>query len=286
MLAAAVLPWSVRIVPSGTSNASRRSPARHGRAARVLLAALAAALGGTTQSRDDIPADHPPTAGTHGASTIVVDEGRQRVWSVNSDSDTVTMIDAAKLLRLAETSVGDNPRTLAIAPEGTAWVVNQDDATISLVDGGTVREPARIALPYASRPYGIAFSPRGDVAYVTLQATGRLLEINVGDGTVERAVEVGPTPRGVAVSADGRRILVTRCISPADRGVVTEVEARSLKVVRHFDLAVDPARTVRWEAGACRTTWRRSPSRRTGDGRGFPRRRTTRAGGFISAAKR
>ena len=240
MLAAAVLPWSVRIVPSGTSNASRRRSARHGRAARVLLAALAAALGGTTQSRDDVPADRPPTAGTHGASTIVVDEGRQRVWSVNSDSDTVTVIDAAKLLRLAETSVGDNPRTLAIAPDGTAWVVNQDDATISLVDGGTVTEPARIALPYASRPYGIAFSPRGDVAYVTLQATGRLLEINVGDGTVERAVEVGPTPRGVAVSADGRRILVTRYISPVDRGVVTEVDGRSLKVVRHFELALDP----------------------------------------------
>jgi len=240
MLPAAVLHWSVRIVPSGTSNAARRIRVPHGRAARVLLGALAALLSGTTQSADDIPAEHLASAGTNGASTIVVDEGRRRVWSVNSDSDTVTVIDAAKLVRLAETPVGDNPRTLAIAPDGTVWTVNQDDATISLVDGGTVRERARIALPYASRPYGIAFDPRGDAAYVTLLATGRLLKINAGDGTLERAVDVGPTPRGVAVSADGSRILVTRYISPVDHGLVTEVDARSLKVVRHFELAIDP----------------------------------------------
>ena len=206
----------------------------------MLLAALASALSGTNPSGDDIPAGHLPSTGANGASTIVVDDSRQRVWSVNSDSDTVTVIDAAKLLGLAETSVGDNPRTLAIAPDGTVWVVNQDDATISLVDGGTVRERARIALPYASRPYGIAFDPRGDAAYVTLQATGRLLKVNVGDGTVERAVDVGPTPRGVAVSLDGRRILVARYISPVGQGVVTEVDGRSLKVVRHFELALDP----------------------------------------------
>ena len=240
MLAAAVLHWSVCIVPSGTSNAARRIRVPHGRAARVLLGALAALLSGTTQSADNIPAEHLASAGTNGASTIVVDEGRRRVWSVNSDSDTVTVIDAAKLVSLAETPVGDNPRTLAIAPDGTVWTVNQNDATISLVDGGTVRERARIALPYASRPYGIAFDPRGDAAYVTLQATGRLLKINAGDGTLERAVDVGPTPRGVAVSADGSRILVTRYISPVDHGVVTEVDARSLKVVRHFELAIDP----------------------------------------------
>ncbi|MDE0660440.1 MAG: hypothetical protein OXI79_12415 [Gammaproteobacteria bacterium] len=236
---AAVLPWSVRIVPSGIPDASWRTRVHHWRAARVLLAALAINISGTSLSRDDIPADQLPSAGTNGASTIVVDERRHRVWSVNSDSDTVAVIDAVKFVRLAETSVGKNPRTLAIAPDGTVWVVNQDDATISLVDGGTVRERARIALPYASRPYGIAFSPGGDVAYVTLQATDRLLEI-VGDGTVERAVDVGPTPRGVAVSADGRRVFVTRYISPVDHGVVTEVDARSMKIVRHFELAVDP----------------------------------------------
>ena len=226
-------------MPSGIPDASWRTRVHHGRAARVLLTALAITLSGTSLSRDDIPADQLLSAGTNGASTIVVDEGRQRVWSANSDSDTVTVIDAATLLRLAETAVGKNPRTLAIAPDGTVWVVNQDDATISLVDGGTVRERARIALPYASRPYGIAFSPGGDVVYVTLQATDRLLEIG-GDGTVERAVDVGPTPRGVAVSADGKRVFVTRYISPVDHGVVTEVDARSMKIVRHFELAVDP----------------------------------------------
>ena len=174
------------------------------------------------------------------ATTIALDERTERIWSVNSDSDTVAAIDARKLVKLFEAPVGDNPRTLAPGPDGTVWVVNQDDATISIVEGSDGRLRRRVVLPYASRPYGIAFSPAGDAAYVTLQAVGRLLKLNALSGAVEDAADVGPTPRGIAVTADGTRILVTRYISPADRGEVVEVSAASFEVVRRIDLAADP----------------------------------------------
>ena len=176
---------------------------------------------------------------TH-ATTIALDERTERIWSVNSDSDTVAAIDARKLVKLFEAPVGDNPRTLASGPDGTVWVVNQDDATISIVEGSDGRLRRRVVLPYASRPYGIAFSPAGDAAYVTLQAVGRLLKLNALSGAVEDATDVGPTPRGIAVTADGTRILVTRYLSPADRGEVVEVSSASLDVVRRISLAVDP----------------------------------------------
>ena len=183
---------------------------------------------------------HTSWNGSTAATTIIVDERRQRVWSLNSDSDTVAVIDATTFVRLAESKVGDNPRTLAMGPDGTVWVVNQDDATISLLDGDTALERTRVALPYASRPYGIAFSPSGDLAYVTLQATGRLVRLNALDATpVGDAIDVGPTPRGVAVSADGSRVLVTRYISPTEHGVVTAVDAESGTVARRFELAFD-----------------------------------------------
>ena len=174
------------------------------------------------------------------ASTIVVDEARGRVWSVNPDHDSVTAIDVRRLVKLFEARTGDHPRTLAIAPDGTVWVVNQDDASLSILDGDTGRTRKRVALPYASRPYGIAFNPRGDAAYVTLQAVGRLLRVDAQGSRVTATVDVGPTPRGLAVTADGNRILVTRYISPQDRGEVTEVDAASLRVVRRFELALDP----------------------------------------------
>ena len=176
---------------------------------------------------------------TH-ATTIALDERTGRIWSVNSDSDTVAAIDARKLVKLFEAPVGGNPRTLAPGPDGTVWVVNQDDATISIVEGSDGRLRRRVVLPYASRPYGIAFSPAGDAAYVTLQAVGRLLKLNALSGAVEDAADVGPTPRGIAVTADGTRILVTRYLSPADRGEVVEVSAASFEVVRRINLALDP----------------------------------------------
>ncbi|MDE0367031.1 MAG: hypothetical protein OXP09_15855 [Gammaproteobacteria bacterium] len=174
------------------------------------------------------------------ASTIAVDERSGRAWSVNPDNDTVTAIDVLNLVRLFEAPVGDNPRTLAPSPDGSVWVVNQDDATITVLDGrtGDVRES--LELPYASRPYGLAFCPQGEAAYITLQAVGRLLKLNARTGAVEDAVDVGPTPRGIAVSADGGRILVTRYVSPSDRAEVTEVSVRPFRVARRFALAADP----------------------------------------------
>jgi|GEM_PF-6576488 len=77
-----------------------------------------------------------------------------------------------------EAAVGKNPRMLAQpTAHGDVWVVNQDDATINILNSGTGSLVTTISLPYASRPYGIAFNPGGDTAYVTLEATGRLVKI-------------------------------------------------------------------------------------------------------------
>ena len=159
------------------------------------------------------------------SSTIVVDTARGRVSVVNSDAGTVASLDSAPpFTKRWEVPVGRNPRTLAQpAPGGDLWVVNQDDATISVRDGGTGASRATIALPLSSRPYGIAFDPTGARAYLTLEGTGRLLRIEAATRVVSGDADVGPRPRGVAVSHDGARVLVTRFISPDAGGEVREV---------------------------------------------------------------
>ncbi len=184
---------------------------------------------------------YPPTAGRPAhSSTIACDAGRNRVWNVNADSNTVTCIDAAALTKIFEQPVGTNPRTLAVAPDGSVWVANQDSGTVSVLNSDTGQLLTTIALPYGSRPYGIAFSLPGGAAYLTLEGTGQLVKLDPVARAVVSTVSVGPSPRGIAISHDGARIFVSRFISPADHGEVVEVSGAGLNVVRTFTLAVDP----------------------------------------------
>ncbi len=154
------------------------------------------------------------------SSTIVHDATRARVSVVNSDGNTVASLNTASpYAKVWETVVGKNPRTLAQpAPNGDLWVTNQDDATITILDGGTGAIKYTVTLPRASRPHGIAFNPAGTTAYVTLEGTGRLTKVDTATRVVSGSLDVGPKPRGLAVSHDGARIFVTRLVSsPASR---------------------------------------------------------------------
>jgi DNA-binding beta-propeller fold protein YncE len=175
---------------------------------------------------------------THSA-TIVLDRRRGRVWNVNPDNDSVTATDEASLSRRFERPVGRRPRNLAQAPDGTIWVTNQDSYDITVLDPDDGTQLARIGMPYASQPFGIAFAPEARGAgYVTLFATGRVLKIDSTTRRVEGGADLFPTPAAIAIGSDGR-VLVTRFLSPADHGEVAELDPDTLGRVRTFILPPD-----------------------------------------------
>ena len=183
----------------------------------------------------------PPTATpSRASSTLAFDAVRSRVWVVNSDTDTVTAINADTLAKVFEQPVGVNPQTVAQAPNGRIWVANHGSGTISILNPDTGALLQTITLARGSRPFGIAFSPDNNAAYVTLQGTGQLLELSPTTGAVLGSVAVGPWPRSIAISNDSSRILISRFISPASRGEVVEVSGATLSVTRTFGLAADP----------------------------------------------
>jgi DNA-binding beta-propeller fold protein YncE len=179
--------------------------------------------------------ERPPTS----SSTIVHHRTQKRVCNVNADNDTVSCLSTEDLTLLFEAPVGRHPRTLAAAADDTLWVVNEDDASLSVLDPGGAMLTT-IALPHGSKPFGIAMSPAGDKAYVTLQGTGQLVELDVLGRVVLRTAPSGPWATGIAVDATASRIFVTRFISSAQTGEVVEHDAPSLDVVRTFSLAMDP----------------------------------------------
>ncbi|HEU4329100.1 MAG TPA: NPCBM/NEW2 domain-containing protein [Roseiflexaceae bacterium] len=171
------------------------------------------------------------------ASTVIY--GGDKVWAVNPDNDSITALDAGTYTRLFEQPAGDNPRTLAQASDGTVWVVNQDSATVTLhrpADGAPVHT---IGLPRGSAPYGIAFNPAGDTAFVSLQGIGALLKIDRASGTVTGQTALPGPARGVAVSHNGARVYVSRFLSSASRGEVYEIDPATMALVQTIPLAYD-----------------------------------------------
>ncbi|MES2595270.1 MAG: Ig-like domain-containing protein [Verrucomicrobiota bacterium] len=151
------------------------------------------------------------------SSSIVLEDratANDRVWVVNPDNDSVTVFDAVTRAKLAETTVGTAPRSIAMAPDGRAWVTNVESSTISLLNASTYAVAATVTLPRGSRPFGIAFDPVGTAAFVALEGSGMLLKLNPSTGAQISSVSVGQHARHVSVSADGTRVYVSRFITP------------------------------------------------------------------------
>jgi DNA-binding beta-propeller fold protein YncE len=172
------------------------------------------------------------------SSSIVLLPDRREIWSVNPDADSVSVFDEQQLVRLREIAVGNEPQSLARAPDGSVWVANQFSDEIVVIDPASGEVAERIALPYASQPLGLTFGPSG-AAYVSLYATGKLLEIDGSTRKLGRELALGPTPAAIAVAADGR-IFVTRFLSPDEEGQIWLVSPQSFELVRTIPLAFDP----------------------------------------------
>ncbi len=147
--------------------------------------------------------------------------GNDRIWAVNPDNNSVSVFDATTRNRLAEVTVGDKPRSLALAPDGRVWVVNHRSASISILTTLTPRVATTISLPRASQPFGLAFDPDGSDAWVACEGTGSLLRLNPSTGATLGSLAVGLHARHVAVSPDSARVYVSRFITPALPGEST-----------------------------------------------------------------
>jgi YVTN family beta-propeller protein len=162
------------------------------------------------------------TAGAAGtaarASSALLVEPRAgaaaRLWVVNPDGDTVSVIDTATRARVAEIAVGQAPRSLARAADGRIWVSNRDSATISILNPTTLALATTLSLPRASQPHGLIASPVGGAMFVALEASGSLLKLDGATGALLGSLAVGANPRHLALAGDGTRLLVSRFITP------------------------------------------------------------------------
>ena len=230
-------------VTTGFSNTSSAAHTYSGPGHYSVRATVRDNTGATATSQLEIQVVYvAPTASAPASSgPLGLLPSLNRLYAVNPDADTVTVIDTSSNTKVAEIAVGKHPRALAVrTADNTVWVANQDSATVSVISASTNTVVATVAMPRASQPSGIAVAPNQAAVYVSLSATGQLAKVDPASRSiVGTPVAVGPTPRAVAVSHDSNRILVTRFISSDAQGEVVEVNASTMALTRTFALPVD-----------------------------------------------
>jgi sugar lactone lactonase YvrE len=149
-------------------------------------------------------------------STIIIESvtGTPRVWNVNPDTNTVTIINANTYAKVAEIAVGVKPSSLALAGDGRIWVANKRSNTITRIDPITRTVFGQLTLPRGSAPHGLVVNPASGDALVVLEATGQLIRLNGTTGAITGQLTLGANVRHLSVSGDGTRIYVSRFVTP------------------------------------------------------------------------
>ncbi len=149
----------------------------------------------------------PALAGTSNSLLDVTPDGKRLVVA-NTDSGSVSVVDAMGRKLLHEIPVGDHP-------EGVAWVGNGPlalatlwgDDRIAFVDTETGKVLSSLTVD--DEPYGVVVTKDGKRAYVSHDYPGTVSEIDLTVRKVRRTFKAGECVRGVALSGDEKTLFVT-----------------------------------------------------------------------------
>jgi DNA-binding beta-propeller fold protein YncE len=131
-------------------------------------------------------------------------DGR-RIWLGSNQDHTVTVVDAETLLPVDTLPAPGFPYRAAATADGRRVVVPNPMASLLRVfDAATLREQAAVTIPGrygaadGSGPVGVAVSPDGRTAYVSLQERSQVAVVDLERGVVAAFWEVGSGPDGIA----------------------------------------------------------------------------------------
>ena len=158
------------------------------------------------------------------SSPIAIAPSGQLLAVVNSDSNSISLVETSSHLLLVEIPVGCNPQTLSFDSSGSRiFVSNRDDDTISVVDPEAAEVIA--SRPVGDEPFGVVVG-QDDRVYVSNEGSNSVQIIDPLVWETVATVAVEPGPRGLALSPDESRLYVTHFLS----GKLTVIETEGFTV--------------------------------------------------------
>lgn len=132
-----------------------------------------------------------------------------RLFTTNTDADTISVVDLDAGRELSQILVGGSPRgsvRLANA-QGLGYVSNCAGNTISVIDLNTLSEIRRITVGLA--PRGLVLSPNGRLAFVSNSGEDNVSIVDLVSEQELRKITVGRNPRHSGITVDGGKVFVS-----------------------------------------------------------------------------
>ena len=182
-----------------------------------------------------------PTTLATGAE-VMVDDGPAEVtfaesgtygFVANTDSDTVTILDASTGAVIETLPVGDAPVGAWPGADGRMYVDNEAGGSISVIDPSTRSIAGTFALGFT--PALAAIAPDGEL-WVTDTDGGKLVFIDAGSGAKRGELATGAGAHAIAFTADGAKAYV----SNQTAGTVTAVDVATKSVLKTIAVGARP----------------------------------------------
>jgi len=158
--------------------------------------------------------------------------GSRWLVTANATGDSVSLVDREASRAVDERPVGARPTSVAAVGADAVLVVASEagDVVRLEVRGDRLVESGRVHVGF--EPRGVAVSPDGSVAFVTLALGERLVTFHPVSLALLETLEVGRLPRGVDVAPDGKTVAVA-CSAGAEI-VFVDVAARAVRSRHRF----------------------------------------------------
>ncbi|MFN8445629.1 MAG: hypothetical protein U0175_32860 [Caldilineaceae bacterium] len=133
------------------------------------------------------------------SSPIAVSPLDASIWVANPDANSVTQVDAQNRKKLKEIAVGQEPWSLAIAPDGKrVYVLSRADGSLAMID--THALIVTHTLSVGTEPANLVLAPDGTTAYVSLLTENAIVVIDLINLQIISRITVDATPYALAIT--------------------------------------------------------------------------------------
>jgi YVTN family beta-propeller protein len=137
---------------------------------------------------------------------VAINPAGTRAFVTNQSSQSVSVVDMVNHTEIAAIPVGNDAFNLIVSPNGTRVYATTSVGTVYAINTASLAKVDSFAAGAVAN--GLAFSPNGQLLYVSSRDAGRVVVYNTASGDLVDSLYTGGMPQRMAVSEDGNELYI------------------------------------------------------------------------------